>query len=143
MPYRIVPCNIGRGDQFTPEFLKINPNHRMPAIVDHEPARRRRADRVFESGAIMMYIAEKAGKFWPQDAARRYDVNAVGHLADGEPGTEDRRMRPFPPARRRAGRSVLCGAPLHRRGQPALRRAEQPRCTTSAISPATNTRSPT
>ena len=66
MPYRVVPCNIGRGDQFTPEFLRINPNNRMPAMVDHEPLGGGEPIAIFESGAIMMYIAEKAGKFYPQ-----------------------------------------------------------------------------
>ena len=89
LPYKIVPVNIGRGDQFTAEFLKMNPNHRMPVMVDHEPDGRRRADRVFESGAIMMYIAEKAGKFWPQDLRGQVRGHPVGDLADGQPGPED------------------------------------------------------
>ncbi len=74
MPYRVVPCNIGRGDQFTPEFLKINPNNRMPAMVDHEPLGGGEPIAIFESGAIMMYIAEKAGKFYPQAPRKRYDI---------------------------------------------------------------------
>jgi GST-like protein len=74
MPYRVVPCNIARGDQFTPAFLKINPNHRMPAMVDHEPLGGGAPIAVFESGAIMMYIAEKAGMFFPQAPRQRYDV---------------------------------------------------------------------
>jgi GST-like protein len=75
LPYRIVPANIGKGDQFTADFLKINPNNRMPALVDHEPADGGAPISIFESGAIMMYIAEKAGKFYPQDVRGRYDVN--------------------------------------------------------------------
>src|ERR1051326_308288 len=59
IPYKIVPCNIGRGDQFTPEFLKMNPNHRMPTMVDREPPGGGEPMVVFESGAIMMYLAEK------------------------------------------------------------------------------------
>jgi len=74
-PYNVVPCNIGKGDQFNPEFLKIAPNNRMPAIVDRAPADGGEPISVFESGAIMMYLAEKAGRFHPQDLRRRYEVN--------------------------------------------------------------------
>jgi GST-like protein len=74
LEYKIVPCNIQRGDQFTPEFLKMNPNHRMPTMVDHDPKGGGAPIAVFESGAIMMYIAEKAGRFWPQDLRGKYEV---------------------------------------------------------------------
>jgi GST-like protein len=73
-PYRIVPCDIGRGDQFTDEFLRINPNHRMPVLVDHDPADGGEPVTVFESGAILFYIAEKAGRLWPQDIRGKYAV---------------------------------------------------------------------
>jgi GST-like protein len=75
MPYRIVACRIGQGDQFGDAFLAISPNNRMPAIVDHEPEGGGAPIALFESGAIMMYLAEKAGRFYPQDLRRRYDVN--------------------------------------------------------------------
>ncbi len=75
MPYRIVPCRIGKGDQFSPEFLKIGPNTRMPAMVDTEPPGGGEAITIFESGAIMMYIAEIAGQFYPQDLRARYEVH--------------------------------------------------------------------
>ena len=75
VPYEIKATNIGRGDQFDPEFLKFSPNNRMPALVDTEPKGGGAPIRIFESGAIMMYIAEKAGKFYPQDLRTRYDVN--------------------------------------------------------------------
>jgi GST-like protein len=74
-PYNIVPCNIGRGDQFTPEFLKMNPNHRMPVLVDRDPAGGGAPISVFESGAIMLYIAEKLGEFYPRDVRGKTEVN--------------------------------------------------------------------
>src|SRR5215470_11327269 len=74
LDYNLVPCNIGRGDQFKPNFLKINPNHRMPVLVDHNPKGGGTPISHFESGAIMMYLAEKEGKFWPQDVRGKYDV---------------------------------------------------------------------
>lgn len=74
LPYRIVPVHIGRGDQFTDDFLKISPNNRMPAIVDHEPADGGPPLSIFESGAIMIYLAEKAGRFLPIDTRGKYEV---------------------------------------------------------------------
>jgi GST-like protein len=74
LPYRLVPVNIGRGDQFKPEFLRIAPNNRMPAIVDPAPADGRGPLSVFESGAILMYLAEKTGRFLPRESRARYDV---------------------------------------------------------------------
>jgi GSH-dependent disulfide-bond oxidoreductase len=74
IPYRVVPCNIGRGDQFKAEFLKWNPNHRMPVIVDHAPADGGAPLSVFESGAIMLYLAEKTGQFTPRDLRGRAEV---------------------------------------------------------------------
>ena len=73
-PYRLVPLNIGRGDQFAPDYLKLNPNHRMPAIVDHAPKDGGAPIGVFESGAILFYLAEKTGKLWPQDVRTKYTV---------------------------------------------------------------------
>jgi GST-like protein len=72
--YRIVPCRIGRGDQFEPDYLAISPNNRMPAIVDHAPKDGGPPLSVFESGAIMMYLAEKEGRFWPPETRPRYEV---------------------------------------------------------------------
>ncbi len=72
--YNIVPCDIGRGDQFGDGFLKMNPNHRMPVMVDHAPTGGGAPITVFESGAIMFYLAEKAGKYWPQDLHLKYEV---------------------------------------------------------------------
>lgn len=74
LPYTIAPVHIGRGDQFTDDFLKISPNNRMPAIVDHEPADGGAPLSVFESGAIMIYLAEKTGRFMPTDVRGKYEV---------------------------------------------------------------------
>jgi len=93
VPYTIVDCNIGRGDQFTDDFLRINPNHRMPALVDHAPKSGGAPLSVFESGAIMLYIAEKEGRFWPQDdAAAKYDVVqwVMWQMANQGPKTGER-----------------------------------------------------
>jgi GST-like protein len=72
--YKIVPMNIGRGDQFNPEILKFSPNNRMPALVDTAPSGGGAPVRIFESGAIMMYIAEKEGRFFPQVTHKKYEV---------------------------------------------------------------------
>jgi len=74
LPYRIVPVNISKGEQFTAEFLKISPNNRMPAIVDHEPAGQKAAISVFESGAILLYLAEKTGKFIAKNLPGRVET---------------------------------------------------------------------
>jgi GST-like protein len=72
LPYNIVPVNIAAGEQFEPSFLKISPNNRMPAIVDHDAIGG--PISVFESGAILMYLAEKTGQFWPLEPHQRYKV---------------------------------------------------------------------
>ena len=73
MPYKVIPIDIGRGDQFKPEFLKISPNNKMPALVDPDgPDGKPIA--VFESGAILIYLAEKSGMLMPLSPRERYDV---------------------------------------------------------------------
>lgn len=74
LPYTIHRVDIGKGDQFKPEFLKIAPNNRMPAIVDCAPADGGSPIDIFESGAILQYLAEKTGKFLPQDLRGRFEV---------------------------------------------------------------------
>jgi GST-like protein len=74
LPYTIVPVDIGGGDQFKPGFLKISPNNRMPAIVDHDPIGGGGPLSIFESGAILEYLADKTGQFLPRSGAGRYRV---------------------------------------------------------------------
>jgi GST-like protein len=89
IPYKVVACSIGEGDQFTDEFLAISPNNRMPAIVDHKPADGGDAIALFESGSIMLYLAEKAGKFYPQELRPRHEVNQwlIWQMANQGPKT--------------------------------------------------------
>jgi GST-like protein len=74
LPYTIKPVNIGRGEQFNPAFLAISPNNRMPAIVDHDPPGGGMPLSVFESGACLIYLAEKCGRFLSTDLRRRKAV---------------------------------------------------------------------
>lgn len=74
LPYQTTITNLPQGEQFEDPFLKISPNSRMPAIVDHAPADGGEPISVFESGAILMYLAEKYGKFMPQSARGKYEV---------------------------------------------------------------------
>ncbi len=74
LPYRIHPVDIGKGAQFAPDFLAIAPNNRIPAIVDHEPTGGGAPVSLFESGAILLYLAEKAGRFVPPSISGRAEV---------------------------------------------------------------------
>jgi GSH-dependent disulfide-bond oxidoreductase len=73
LPYEVHPINIGQGDQLKPEYLAINPNNKIPAIIDADGPGGKPL-KLFESGAILMYLAEKTGKFLPQNPAKRYAV---------------------------------------------------------------------
>jgi GST-like protein len=89
LEYRIKPVNIGAGDQFRPDYLKIAPNNRMPAIIDHDPADGGAPISIFESGAILLYLAEKTGKFLGEDLRSRtetiqwlmWQVSGLGPMA--------------------------------------------------------------
>lgn len=74
LPYTLKPVNIGKGEQFEPDFLKISPNNRMPALVDPAPIDGSAPVSIFESGAILLYLAEKTGRFLPKDLHGRVDV---------------------------------------------------------------------
>jgi GST-like protein len=73
-PYRIIPVNIGKGDQFKPEFLRIAPNNRIPAMLDTEPAAGGEPISVFESGAMLVYLGDKTGQFLPRELRPRTEV---------------------------------------------------------------------
>ncbi len=73
-PYRVVPVNIGRGEQFAPDYLRISPNNKIPALVDPEPAPGEAPIALFESGAILQYLAEKHGRLLPVPCAQRFEV---------------------------------------------------------------------
>jgi GST-like protein len=85
----VIPCNIGRGDQFTEDFLRIGPNNRMPALVDTAPDDGGGPLSIFESGAIMLYLGEKYGRFYPQDLRGKQDVNQwlIWQMANQGPKT--------------------------------------------------------
>jgi GST-like protein len=102
LPYRMIPVNIGGGEQFTPEFLAISPNNRMPAIVDHDAPGGKLP--VFESGAILIHLAERTGRFMPTDAVGRKEMlewlfwqmanlgpmaGQISHFVNYAPGGED------------------------------------------------------
>ncbi|NHC35808.1 thiol:disulfide oxidoreductase [Scytonema millei VB511283] len=74
LPYEIKPVNIAKGEQFDPEFLKISPNNKIPAIIDRDPPDGGEPISVFESGAILQYLAEKTGKFLPDNLRDRYET---------------------------------------------------------------------
>jgi GSH-dependent disulfide-bond oxidoreductase len=74
LPYRVIPVGLSKGEQFRPEFLAVSPNSKIPAIIDHEPADGGAPISLFESGAIMLYLAEKTGRLIPVDVHGRAEV---------------------------------------------------------------------
>jgi GST-like protein len=73
LPYEVHPVNLAKGEQMTPEYLAINPNNKIPTIIDRDGPGGQPL-KLFESGAILMYLAEKTGKLWPKDMRKRYEV---------------------------------------------------------------------
>jgi GST-like protein len=74
LPHRLIPVNIGKGDQFKPQFLAISPNNKIPAIVDNDPTDGKSPISIFESGAILLYLADKTQRFIAQDIRGRVDT---------------------------------------------------------------------
>jgi GSH-dependent disulfide-bond oxidoreductase len=74
LPYRIIPVRLGKGEQFRPQFLAISPNNKIPAMVDHDPTDGGAPVSLFESGAMLLYLAEKTGRFIPTDLRGRLEV---------------------------------------------------------------------
>ena len=74
IPYRIISVDLGKGDQFKPDFLAISPNNKIPALVDHAPADCGEPIALFESGAMLLYLADKIGRFIPRDLRGRLEV---------------------------------------------------------------------
>jgi GST-like protein len=134
LPYEIHAVNIGKGEQFKPEFIAISPNNRIPAIIDRDPPGGGPAISIFESGAILVYLAEKTGKFMPADVRGRsevmqwlfWQVGGLGPMAGQKGHFLHSAPEPIPYAidrytkevdrllgvmdRRLQGRDFLCGA---------------------------------
>ena len=110
VPYRIIPINIWKGEQFGEAFLEIAPNNRIPAIRDTAPADGGAPISVFESGAILEYLAEKEGKFLPTAIRGKIRGAAMAVLADGRARADGRAEPPFRAIRARA--HSLCDGAL-------------------------------
>ena len=113
-----MPVDIGKDEQFKPEFLKISPNNRIPAIVDRDNGM-----ALMELGAILIYLADKTGKFLPQERRGALPRDRMADVADGRPGAD---VRPGASLHEvQSGQGALCGGALPQGGAPALRRARQ------------------
>ncbi len=126
LKYKIFPINIGKGDQFKPEFLAIAPNNRIPAMIDHEPKGEKSGARpisIFESGAMLLYLAEKTGQFLHADLYSRYDVIQWTFWQMGGLGPDGGAEPPLPQLC--AGQDSIRDRSLRERDQSPLRRAQQ------------------
>ena len=141
LPYTEHFVDVWKGDQFKPEFLKINPNNKIPAIVDRDGPGGK-PYTVFESGAILMYLAEKTGKFMPKDTAAALRRDPVADDPADRRRADVRAAHAFQ-AVRAQGRRQLRPRPLPERGEAALRRAGEAARRSRPASAAANIRSPT
>ena len=123
LPYTEHFVDVWKGDQFKPEYLKINPNNKIPAIVDRDGPGGK-PYTVFESGAILMYLAEKTGKFMPKDMAATLRRDPVADDPAHRRRADVRAAHAFQ-AVRAQGRRQLRPRPLPERGEAALRRARE------------------
>jgi GSH-dependent disulfide-bond oxidoreductase len=119
--YRIHPVDISAGDQFKPEFLAFSPSNRIPAIIDTTSADGGEAITVFESGAILTYLAEKTGRFLPADLRGRKNVMEWLFWQMGGLGPMAGQNHHF--ERPRARKTTLCNRPVRQGNQPIVRRA--------------------
>jgi len=121
LAYNVIPTELGKGEQFTQEFEKISPSHRMPAIVDHEPLGQRAPFALAESGAILMYLAEKSGQFWPNETQDQYQALQWLLWQTNSTGPHDGPTRAF--CALCQGKNSVCGRALSARSASAFQRA--------------------
>ena len=134
LPYTVKPINISKGEQFDPEFLAISPNNRIPAIVDHAPPDGGAPLPLFESGAILLYLAGKTGRFYPRDLRGRCDVAQWLFWQMGGLGPDGRAEPPLRAVR--AGEDSVRDQPLREGDAAAVSRARQAGSPTASSSPA-------
>ena len=115
LPYRVHAVDIGAGDQFKPEFLAISPNNKIPAIVDPDGPDGQPIS-LFESGAILLYLADKTGRFLPADDARQVRGAAVADVPDGQRRADARPGAPLPHLRAGEDRRTRSSATATRPG---------------------------
>ena len=119
LPYQEHFIDVWKGDQFNPDFVKINPNGKIPVIVDHDGPGGK-PYTVFESGAILMYLAEKTGKFLPRDMTKKYEVLQWLMISDLGCRSDVWPVHPLQAVRARRQRQFLCYDALSDRSETPL-----------------------